>query len=180
MPTATYAFRHILIRESAYQALLSITRRQYHQQIAQALAEHFPALAATQPELLAHHYTEAGCTAPAIVARQRAGELAAERSARVEAIAHFATGLALLQDLPATPERLQQALALQLALGPALVATRGTAAPEVERTYVRARALCAQIGETPRLFRHCGAYVGSITPGGHCRQRESWGNSSTI
>ena len=152
LPTATYAFRHILIQETAYQALLSTTRRQYHQQIAQALAEHFPALAATQPELLAHHYTEASCTAPAIVARQRAGELAADRSAHVEAIAHFTKGLALLQDLPATPEHLQQELALQLALGPALVATRGTAAPEVEQTYVRARALCAQVGETPRLF----------------------------
>jgi predicted ATPase len=119
LPTATYAFRHILIQETAYQALLSTTRRQYHQQIARALAEHFPALAATQPELLAHHYTEAGCTAPAIVARQRAGELAAERSAHVEAIAHFTKGLALLQDLPATPERLQQELALQLPLATA-------------------------------------------------------------
>jgi predicted ATPase len=152
LPSATYMFRHILLQETAYQALLTSTRRQYHQQIAQALAEHFPALAATQPELLAYHYTEAGCTAHAIAAWQRAGQQAAERSAHVEAIAHFTQGLALLQDLSDTPERGQQELELQLAMGPALTATKGAAAPEVEQTYTRAQELCRQVGETPQLL----------------------------
>ena len=152
LPTATYTFRHILIQEAAYQTLLASTRRQYHQQSAQALVEHFPTLAATQLELLAHHYTEAGCPGPAIAAWQRAGEQAAERSAYVEVIARFSKGLALLQRLPEPPERSQQELEMQITLGPALVATRGTAAPEVEQTYARARALCQQVGETPRLF----------------------------
>ncbi|MGH8067252.1 MAG: sigma 54-interacting transcriptional regulator [Candidatus Entotheonellia bacterium] len=152
LPTPTYTFRHIFIQETAYQALLTSTRRQYHHQIAQALTEHFPALAATQPELLAHHYTAAGCTAPAIATWQRAGQRAAEHSAHVEAIAHFAQGLALLKDLPETPERSQQEIELQLALGPALMATKGAAATEVEQTYARARELCLQVGETLQLL----------------------------
>ena len=61
-------------------------------------------------------------------------------------------GLELLATLPETPARAQQELDLQLALGPALMATKGYAAPEVEQTYARARALCAQVGETPQLF----------------------------
>jgi predicted ATPase len=152
LPIDTYTFRHILIQEMAYQALLTSTRRHYHQQIAQVLVELFPTLAATQPELLAHHYTAAGCTVQAIAAWQRAGQRAAERSAHAEAIAHFTQALALLQDLPVTAERSQQELELQLGLGPALVATRGAAAPEVEHTFARARELCRQVGETPQLF----------------------------
>ena len=68
-----------------------------------------------------------------------------------EAIGHLTQGLALLAQLPETPERAQQELDLQLALGSALLPTRGSA-PEVEQTYARARVLCAQIGETPQRF----------------------------
>src|SRR5262249_9177720 len=60
--------------------------------------------------------------------------------------------LELLAALPESPERAQQELAVQLALGPTLMATKGPAAPEVEQTYIRARALCEQVGETPQLF----------------------------
>ena len=148
----TYTFRHILIQETAYQSLPASTRRQYHQRIAQALADQFPGLTETQPTLLAYHYTEAGCTEQAIAAWQRAGQQAAERSAYVEAIAHFTQGLALLQALPDTPKRTQQELLLQTSLGHTLMATKGFAAPEVERAYARARELCQQMGETPQLF----------------------------
>ena len=105
-----------------------------------------------QLALLAYHYTEAGCTGQAIAAWQRAGQQAVERSAHVEAITHFTQGLALLQELPDTPERSQQELLLQTSLGPALMATKGFAALEVERVYARARELCQQVGETPQLF----------------------------
>ena len=57
------------------------------------------------------------------------------------------------------------------------MATKGMAAPEVEQTYARARALCAQVGETPSSSRRCGAYVGSISTGGRCRRRGSWGTA---
>ena len=151
-PTPTYTFRHILIQETAYQSLPASTRRQFHQRIAEALANQYPGLTETQPATLAYHYTEAGCTEQAIVAWQRAGQQAAERSAHVEAIAHFSRGLALLQELPDTLERTQQELCLQTSLGPALMATKGFAAPEVERAYARAHELCQQMGDTPQLF----------------------------
>ena len=59
-PQATYTFKHALLQEAAYQSLLKSTRQQYHQHIAQVLAAQFPAFTETQPELLAHHYTDAG------------------------------------------------------------------------------------------------------------------------
>ena len=62
-PQARYMFKHALIQEAAYQSLLRSTRRQYHQQIAQVLEERFPETCETQPELVAHHYTEAGLSA---------------------------------------------------------------------------------------------------------------------
>jgi predicted ATPase len=152
-PQATYVFKHVLIQEVAYQSLLKSTRQQYHRRIAQVLEELFPETAETQPELLAQHYTEAGLSAQAIPYWQRAGQRAFQRSANLEAVAHLTTGLALLATLPETPARAQQELDLQIALGPALMATRGYAAPEVERVYTRARQLCQQVGEMPQLFR---------------------------
>src|SRR5262249_1820762 len=93
-PQATYTFKHPLIQDAAYQSLLKSTRQHYHQQIAQVLEAQFPETAETQPELLAHHYTEAGLTEKAVhywyKAAQRA---AAERSAHVEAISHLRQGL---------------------------------------------------------------------------------------
>src|SRR5262249_39527214 len=119
--------------------------------IAQVLEARFPELCETQPELLAHHCTEAGLTAQAIAYWQRAGEHASERSAPLEAISHVTTGIALLTTQPETPARTQQALSLHLALGAALQMAKGFAAPEVERAYARARELCQQVGETPAL-----------------------------
>ena len=113
----------------------------------------FSDTAATQPEVLAHHYTRGErLRAQAIPYWQQAGQHALQRSAPVEAIAHLTQGLAVLTTLPETPERLQQELDLQVALGTALRATKGNAAPEVERPYTRARELCAQLGDTPQLF----------------------------
>ncbi len=152
LPHATYLFKHALIQEAAYQSLLRSTRQQYHQRIAQVLEEGFPELCATQPELVAQHYTAAGLSTHAIPYWLGAGQQARQRSANPEAIQHLTTGLALLATLPETPARVQQELDLQLALGPAFVATKGYAAPEVEQIYARARALCAQVGDTPQLF----------------------------
>jgi class 3 adenylate cyclase/predicted ATPase len=151
-PQATYRFKHALIQAAAYQSLLKSTRQQYHQRIAQVLEGQFPATGATQPEVLAHHYTEAGVGAQAIAYWQRAGQRAIERSAHVEAIRHLTKGLELLTSLPDTPEHRQHELALQIALGMPLAATRGFAAPEVAHAYTRAHALCRQVGETPQLF----------------------------
>ena len=115
------------------------------------LAERFPETTETQPELLAHHYTEAGLREQAVVYWQRAGQHASDRSAYLEAISHCTTGIELLTTLPETAAHTQQALTLYIALGAALIATKGQAAPEVEHAYTQARALCRQVGETPAL-----------------------------
>jgi class 3 adenylate cyclase/tetratricopeptide (TPR) repeat protein len=150
-PQATYLFKHALIQDTAYQSLLKSRRQQLHQQIAQMLAERFSETVETQPELLAHHYTEASLIAQAIPYWQRAGERATQRSANVEAISHLTKGLELLKTLPDTLERAQQELTLQIALGTPLMASKGYGASEVEHLYTRARELCRQVSETPQL-----------------------------
>ena len=152
-PRSRYIFKNALIQDAAYQSLLKSTRQHYHQRIAQVLETRFPEAVETHPELLAQHYTEAGLHEQAVPYWQRAGTRALQRSANAEAIAHCRAGLALLPTLPQTPARLQDELALQITLGPALIATKGHAAPDVERTYSRARELCQQVGDTPQLFR---------------------------
>jgi class 3 adenylate cyclase/predicted ATPase len=150
-PQATYVFKHALIQDAAAQSLLKSTRQQYHQRIAQVLGAQFPAMAEAAPELLAHHYTEAGLTEKAVAYWQRAGQQAIDRSANLEAISHCTTGIELLKTLPETPARIQHALTLHIALGAALQMAKGNAAPEVEQAYTQAHALCQQVGETPEL-----------------------------
>jgi predicted ATPase/class 3 adenylate cyclase len=147
----SYTFKHALIQDAAYASLLLTTRRQHHRRIAQVLVEQFPATVEAAPELLAHHYTEAGMTAEAVPHWLRAGERALHGSANHEAIAHLTTGLDLLTGLPAGAERAGQELQFRLALGPACMAIRGFAAPEVEACYQRARELCRELGDTPQL-----------------------------
>ncbi len=102
---------------------------------------------------LAMHFERAQDTARAVRYLQQAADNAMQRYACQEAGDYLRRGLALLTALPETPARVQQELDLQLALGPALIATKDSAAPEVEQTYARARTLCAQVGETPQLFQ---------------------------
>ena len=192
-PQATYTFKHALIQDVAYQSLLRSTRQQYHQRIAQALEAQFPETVATQPELVAQHYTAAGCTEQAVLYWQRAGQHASDRSAHLEAISHLTTGIELLKTLPETPEHTQQALTLHIALGAALQMAKGQAAPEVEHAYTQARALCQQVGETPELvpvlFGLWRFYAGTATvahgarargnvaaPGATCRRPRARGH----
>jgi class 3 adenylate cyclase/predicted ATPase len=151
-PQASYQFRHALIQDTAYGSLLRRTRQQAHQHIAQVLVEQFAEIVETQPEILAHHYTEANQLEPAVAAWHRAGQRAIQRSANVEAIAHLTKGLKVLETLPETPERTRQELHLQTTLGPALMAIKGYTTPEAEQAYTRALELCQQLGETPQLF----------------------------
>ncbi len=93
-------------------------RQQLHQQIAQVLEEQFPETIETQPELVAHHYTEAGLIAQAIPYWQKAGQRAISARPMWKRSAHLTKGLELLKTLPDTPERAQQELTLQITLGP--------------------------------------------------------------
>jgi class 3 adenylate cyclase/predicted ATPase len=151
-PQATYLFKHALIQDAAYQSLLKSTRQHYHQRIAQALEAQFPETTEGQPELLAHHCTEAGLTVQAVHYWHTAGQRASERSAYVEAISHLTKGLELLATLPETPQRLQREVDMLIALGASLLATKGYAAPEVGETYTSARQLCQQLEDPQRLF----------------------------
>jgi TOMM system kinase/cyclase fusion protein len=150
-PQTTYLFRHALIQEAAYQSVLKSTRQQSHGRIAQLLAERFPETVETQPELLAHHYTEAGLIAQAIPHWQLAGRRALDRSANMEAVAYLTKGLELLRTLPDTPERAQRELELQTVFGPALMATKGFTAPETGRVYAQARELCQRVRDASQL-----------------------------
>ena len=149
---AKYYFKHSLIQEAAYQSVLRSRRQQLHLQIARTLEEQFPVLAETEPELLARHCMAANLKEKAIVYWQRAGTMAVRRSANKEAISHLTTGLELLKALPDSPERAQQELTMLVTLGAPLAAAKGYSAPEVERTFTRARDLCQQLGEIPQLF----------------------------
>jgi predicted ATPase len=151
-PQSTYVFKHALIQDAAYESLLKSTRQQYHQRIAQVLEAQFPEIAGTQPELLAHHSTEAGLTQQAVAYWYKAGQSAIQRSAHVEAIAHLRQGLALLPTLPETPQRTQREMDMLIALGASLIVTNGYAASEVEQTYSRARQLCEHLDDSHQFF----------------------------
>ena len=151
-PNARYIFKHALIQDAAYASLLKRTRQQYHQQTAQMLEAEFPETVEAEPELVAHHYTEAGLNDQAVGYWLQAGKRAAQRSANAEAINHLNRGIEVLMKLPDTVERARMELDLHVTLGPALTAVKGFASLDTERAYARARELCQQVGETPQLF----------------------------
>jgi predicted ATPase len=150
-PQATYSFKHALVQDTAYATLVRAKRQRLHARIAAAIEQHFPETVQAQPELLAHHCMEAGLAEPAIDYWLRAGQRAIARSAMAEALAQLGNGLDLLAGLPEADRRRRE-LDLQVALGVALMATQGWAAPEAGRANARARELCEQIGATAQLW----------------------------
>jgi serine/threonine protein kinase/predicted ATPase len=151
-PRCTYVFKHALFEDALYGALVKGKRQQFHRQIAEALEARFPETARTQPEVLAHHCTEAGLTDKAIGYWLKAGLRSRERSAEIEAISHLTRGLALLQTLDETRERDARELEVLSPLGTAYIASRGYAAPEVGPVFRRARELCERVGQPTQLF----------------------------
>jgi predicted ATPase len=140
------------VQDAAYASLLLSRRQQLHGRIARIVEERFPETVVRQPELLAHHWTQAGLAAKAVPYWEQAGRLAIRRSAMVEAISHFRKALDLLETLPETPERAANELDLQTALGGTLIVVKGYSAPETGRAYARAGALRHMIGDAGRLF----------------------------
>src|SRR5438034_540641 len=124
-PEAVYSFKHALVRDAAYESVLKSRRHQLHGQIARALEERFAEIVASQPEIVAHHFTEAGLVEPAIDYWLKAGQQAARRSANAEALNHFARGLDLLPKIDDPMLRNKSELQLQTSLGNALRATKG-------------------------------------------------------
>ena len=134
-----YRFKHALVQEAAYDSLLRNARVDIHGKIAGALE---PELTEHEPEVLAHHYTQARIFDKATLFWQAAGNKAMETSAFVEACAYFNRALVQLRQIPESSARDEQELMLLLSLGDPLVATRGFAAPEVSETFNRARDIC--------------------------------------
>ena len=171
-PEASYTFKHALVQEAAYQSLLKSARQRLHARIAAALETELPGVADTEPEVLAHHYAQAGLAERAVEYWFRAGELAIGRSANPEAVSHLSHGLECLGTLPAGRERDRRELALRNAVGGPLIAIRGYAAPEVGEAYGRARILCEGLGETTPLFAALsGEFVHHFVRGDHRMMR---------
>ena len=150
-PETQYLFKHALTQEVVYGTVLQDKRKALHERTAQAIESLYSAKLEDHYSALAHHYSRSGNTPKAVAYLHLAGQQAVQRSAYTEAITSLTAALELLKTLPDTPERTRQELDLQTTLGPALIATRGYTAPEVERTYRRAHELCLQVGETPQL-----------------------------
>jgi predicted ATPase len=143
-PEAIYCFKHALVQDAAYGTLLRSRRQQLHARIAQVIEDQFSEQAETQPELLAHHFTEAGLVERAIGYWHEAGRIAVRRSAMVEAVAQLQRGLGLVAKVPSGSERSGRELDLQVTLGAALLALKGPAAPEMGEAYGRALELCRE------------------------------------
>jgi len=146
-PHTHYLFKHAMVRDAAYDGLLRRDRRQLHAAAAAALERISPAQARQEPELLAHHYTEASLAPQALRYWGVAALRAMQRSANLEAVAHTAKAFELLATLPDTRERRVHELGLRFLSGGALWAARGFASPEVEQTFLRAQELAAEVGD---------------------------------
>jgi predicted ATPase len=151
-PDAIYTFKHALVQDAAYQSLLKSSRQQHHARIARVFEEVFPGTTENEPELLAHHFTEAGLAEPAVDNWLKAGRRAMQRSANVEAEQHLRSGLALLKIMPIGAERRRREIALQNTLGVCLMPTRGFGNAEIREAFTTAAMISEEEGDTRGLF----------------------------
>jgi predicted ATPase len=149
-PDAEYRFKHALIQDAAYENLLKSRRQVLHRRVAEVLLDNVTAPA--EPELLAHHFTQAGLTEAAIEWWSKAGQRSLERSALVEGTEQFTRALDQIATLPANPTLRRRQIELQVALITPLIHVKGFAAPETKAAVERARLLIEQaevLGEPP-------------------------------
>jgi class 3 adenylate cyclase/predicted ATPase len=151
-PRCNYTFKHALLEDALYNALVKNKRQQFHRRIAEVLEARFPQTAETQPELLALHFTEAGVPDKAVGYWLKAGQRSRDRSAFAEAIGHLTRGLELVATLAESRTRDDWELQFLTSLAPAYIAARGYAAPEAGPILTRARELCRRIGDTRQQF----------------------------
>jgi class 3 adenylate cyclase/tetratricopeptide (TPR) repeat protein len=151
-PNAEYTFKHALVQDAAYSTLLRSRRQQIHGRIAATMEGQFPEITAAQPAVVAQHCAEAGLTEKAIGYWLKAGQQAVARSAMKEAVAALQKGLETLALLPKDTSSREQELDLLIAIGPALIATRGYANPAVGETYGRARTIAEQLDRPTDLL----------------------------
>ncbi len=143
-----YAFKHALTQEVSCSSILQERRKLLHERIGRAVEELYPSSIDDHLDELAHHYSRSGNSAKALDYLESAGLWAVRRLAYGEAMRSLTAALVLLQRAPSSAERDRREFALQTSLGPALMATKGWAAPETERAYLRAEQI-AETGATP-------------------------------
>ncbi|MGR8920833.1 MAG: adenylate/guanylate cyclase domain-containing protein [Gammaproteobacteria bacterium] len=148
-----FIFKHALLRDTAYESLLTRELRRRHALIAETLEADFPHIAEREPELLAHHYIEAGLEGEAIEQLVEAAESAVERAAEPLAVQHLQLARELLARQPQSDERRRWEARVLLLLGPLLSSSLGAGSLEVRQTYERAVALCKESGDERARFR---------------------------
>jgi class 3 adenylate cyclase/predicted ATPase len=151
-PDAVYTFKHALVRDAAYSTLLRSQRQELHARIAEEIEKHFPEFVDKQPELLAHHCTQAALAERAIKFWRLAGLRSVSRSANAEAATHFSNALDLLSMLPPSEQRDEQELDLTLNLAVALIAVHGFGSSRVEECAQRATKLSDTLRDSPNRF----------------------------
>ncbi|MGO9454484.1 MAG: AAA family ATPase [Candidatus Binataceae bacterium] len=134
-PEALYRFKHALVQDAAYEALLKTRRRELHRTVARVLSDKFKEVVELQPEIIARHLTEAHETDAAVLAWQRAGQMATKRGALAEGEGHLRRALEVFATLPDRDARIPQELALKGDLGAALLARKGWSAPEAREIF---------------------------------------------
>ena len=170
-PEATYSFKHSLVQDTAYASLVKSRRKELHSQIAYALRDRFPTLAQLEPEIIAHHFTEAEVPELAIEWWGKAGDQSLRRSAMVEASSHLRKATTLAEESGAIP--VKDRLRLQVAYGQALMACKGYGAAETTAAFARARELVSTIEDTGERFAiFYGLWVGSFIRGELAPMRE--------
>jgi tetratricopeptide (TPR) repeat protein len=150
-PEATYHFKHALIQDAAYAALLKSKRREVHGRVAHTIAEKFAPVAAAHPQVLARHWTEAGEVEPAIAAWTRAAKAANVRGALKEAEEDCRQALAMLENLPETTDREQRMLGLVTLLSSLLQKIGGYSPPATVEVLARARIIAEKTGDLAQL-----------------------------
>ena len=151
-PQASYLFKHALVQDAAYGTLLREPRRALHARIAETLESKFAEIAESQPEIPAHHCTEAGLIEKAAGLWGKAGQRSQARSALVEAAAQLTRALDQIATLPGTPALRREQIKLQVALITPLIHVKGHAATETRAAAEQARSLIEQaeaLGEPP-------------------------------
>jgi class 3 adenylate cyclase len=165
-PNAIYTFKHALVQDAAYDSLLKTKRYQLHAEIAQVLEKDFADRVANEPEVLAHHYTQAGNLTAAIPLWQKAGELAVRRVALQEAVGHCRKGLALIERLPPSSERDGLELSIREPLNAAWIGLRGWAALEVRENATAILQLAKTQGNPQSLLIGLwGMWINTLTQG---------------
>ena len=147
-----YRFKHALIQDAAYDNLLKSRRQVLHRRVAEVLLDNVGGTAPAEPELLAHHFTQAGLTEAAIEWWGKAGQRSLERSALVEAVEQISRALDQIATLPSSPTLRREQIKLQVSLITPLIHVKGYAAPETRAASERARMLIEKaeaLGERP-------------------------------